>query len=529
MTYREGSMLARLASLAIVGALVTAAVSACSLILDTGNLPTPDGAPDARFDADPSMLRIESVEPMVIHEGVGTGGGRPAQIFVDAPNLIAGATIEIAWEDAGLPEEEPDPELVDSVVSGGRQAIGLSIRVPELATLDEGATRAILVTVTQSVGGGPISATFTVDVKGHAPFVATDTIDTDALDPARIYSSISFPVATRATGELPLVLRTVGPVTLEAAIDVSGIGAAGTGGPGAGGCIGGTGGEPLELGGRGQAGACGDGGGTGGDSGANGGGGGYGTEGNGGAGIGGAASGVAMLVPLAPQPAGPNHGNGGGGGGAGSLGVQGGDGGHGGGVVAIFASGRITVGNDGRVTASGGEGTAGGGGVTPGGAGGGGSGGAILLHSDVGIEGGTGILATASGGASDGGNPGGVGRIRIDNPAGTRTTNPTATYGASWPTNAPTIVRDDGGRITTSLVGTNGCYGFKLTRATLDAEGAGCGGDLDRALPGEVELQLSDAGLNRLCVRWTATATAEGVPDGPETETCIDVVYLQAD
>src|SRR5688572_11995545 len=348
-------MLARLAPLAIVGGLVTAAVSACSLILDTGNLPTPDGAPDARYDADPSMLRIEDVEPAAIDEGVGTGGGRPAQIFVDAPNLIAGATIEVAWEDTGLPEEEPDPELVDSVVSSGRQALGLSIRVPELPTLDEGATRAIRVTVTQLVDGTPISATATIDVRGHVPFVATAAIDTDALDPQRLYSSISFPVDTHATGSLPLILRTVGPVTIEAQVDVSGIGAAGTGGPGAGGCIGGAGAADLELGGQGQAGACGDGGGAGGAAGADGGGGGYGTEGNGGDGIGGAASGAAMLVPLSPQPAGANHGNGGGGGGAGTLG-QGGDGGHGGGVVAIFAAGRITIGTNGRVAATGGDG-----------------------------------------------------------------------------------------------------------------------------------------------------------------------------
>jgi hypothetical protein len=505
---------------AVAGAAV--ALAGCSFVLDTGDLPAnpPDAMP--LVDADPSRLSLGSPEPALIDEAVGTGGGRPAVIYLPAPNLVASATVAIAWEDTTLPVDEPVPELVESAASGRRQAIGLVVRVPELPALAEGATRRVLVTVTQPAGGDVVTQTTTFDVAGHDPLVAGAALDTGALDPARLYSSIAFPVNTRATGDRPLVLRSVGPVTVDAEVDVSGRGAANGAagnGAGAGGCAGGAGADDPLLGGQGQSGACGDGGGGGGPTEIDGGGGGFGSDGDGD--IGGDSQGNAMLVPLAAQPDGVNHGNGGGGGGADSVTGAGGDGGHGGGVVAIFAGGSIAIGANGRFLANGGNGTS----SANGGAGGGGSGGGVLLHSAVAITGGAGVVARAAAGTSSGGNAGGVGRIRIDVPSGTLNASPTPTYGPAWEANAPAIVRGDG-TVSIGASATNGCFGMRLENAALAVTDPGCGNALDRSLPGDVPLRLSADGLNRVCARWTTTDGAGGVTAGPETETCIDLVYL---
>jgi hypothetical protein len=530
----DADMLSRLAPVVIGAAVLSGTVAACSLILDTGDLPAIDAVfidahpPDANLDASAMGISIVSIDPITIDEGVGTGGGRPAQIYMKTNNLLPNATISVAWADG---DTENPPELVGSMLSlpnGG--AVGISVRVPELDTLDElpgtdPVTRDITVTITQTDGGGgSYMATETITVKGHDALVVTGNVVTDALDPERVYTSVTLGnTATaagsstiRATGTRPLIYNAIGSIVVWWNLDAN---AAGTS-PGAGGCAAGTGGAGSLLGGSpGTAGGCATSGGDGGDAdgglgagGSPGGGGGFGAAGDGNPPGAGVESGVPMLVPFTPQPSGVHHGNGGGGGGGALLSQNGVAGGGGGGAIGLTAGGTVEV--HGSITTNGAPGATTGG---SGGDGGGGSGGAIMIRSVAPITAGT---LSAVGGTAAGTNAGAPGRIRVDAPQVALTANPPHHPGPAWPTTTPTLV--DSASITVRLAGV-GCHG--MIGATVTS--GGCADQADALLAADVTLSLVP-GLNRICALWDTTTIATPTQGLREARSCVDVVYVDS-
>jgi hypothetical protein len=527
----DAPMLSRLAPVVIGAAVLSGTVGACSLILDTGDLPTaPNDAPvdarppDANLDANPMAISIMSVEPLTIHEGVGTGGGRPAQIYMKTNNLLPNATVSIAWADGS--DVDP-PELVESMITvkdGG--AVGLSIRIPETEALDEvagedPAQRELTITVVQmDPDGASYMATTNLAVKGHDALVVTGNVVTDTLDPDRIYTSVKLGETAgsgtiRAVGSRPLIYNAIGAITVNSNIDVSGNGFASNGSatPGAGGCRGGLGNPDVLLGGPGDPGACGvSGGSAGAASGGAGGGGGYGTAGSGNAAGAGEVAGNAMLVPFTAAAAGgENHGNGGGGGGASSLLGPGTAGGHGGGAVGLTAGGALEI--HGTISANGAAGNGGGGG---GGKGGGGSGGAILLRSATAIPAAT---LSANGGTAANSAAGGAGRIRVDAPQLSATASPPVVAGPSWSETTPTLVTSPTFTARINGTGCQGVYGAEISNG-------GCIDPRDAALPNDITITLAP-GFNRVCTLWTGTEDAGGTEARAEAKSCVDIVYLQ--
>jgi hypothetical protein len=513
----------RLASLALYGTLATG----CSLILDTGDLPNASDAPipdapplppDAMLpDADPTMISVRGTEPMELHDGDGSDGGRPVVLLIDAPNLVSTATLVAAWEEATT---DPDIIVEETVVSGARQHAALVLRVPVLPELDAGQTRNLVVTISQAGIDIPI----TIPVRGHDELTISAPITTSPNPHAGIYySTITITGNVVVSGNEPLVLHATGSITLDGTLDASAVGNTNTGRPGPGGCAGGAGGTLVAA--PGQPGGCTPGGGGGGGETAPGSGGSFGTEGGGGAP--GMLVGNAMLVPLVPSGSTANRGNGGGGGGAllGLGAVAGAAAGNGGGVLALYAGGTFHV-TSGALRANGSPGSA----SLLSGDGGSGSGGAIFVRS-TGQIGATGTWATATGAsAAESGGAGGAGRVRVDSPSGSVGADPGATYGPAWATDVPAIVTDPSPRLTAALRATAGCYGIVVpTMATLVEAGADpctSGANMfDRTLPGDVEIDLA-FGHNRLCARYTRAALAIEFGALEEASSCVDVVWL---
>jgi hypothetical protein len=427
--------------------------SGCSLILDTNDLPKNvdgppqpmfDAPPDARYaDANPINLHLDSADPAVIDEGVGTDGGRPAVVTIEAGDLLASATVEVAWVDTGT----PDGVMIEtSVVSGGRMKIALALRVPVNDLQPEGVMRPLRITATQMVGGMPVSADLDIMVRGHdeldlvAPTNLDTTLPAYAPDVVRSRITIADGITVTASGLNPLYLTSIGELRIDGVLDASATGA----GPGPGGCVGGV---------PGAGGGCTQGAGGGGIAAApmsagSGGGGSYGTMGTGNAG---AVTGNPPLVPLGFLTDHPeNRGHGGAGGATGALGAGNpGRGGHGGGTVVLVAGGAVHVGANGRVLANGEPGVNDSS-LNVAGDGGGGSGGAILIRSTAAIDAmptvpwaiAIGLNQPAQSTAGKGGN----GRIRIDTPIGAvgPMGNPAATLGPTWKTPEVLVTGDSG-------------------------------------------------------------------------------------
>lgn len=510
-----------------LGLAAVLASSACTLVFNTDELPNRDADPiaidadidapvDAPIDADPSMLSLATIDPAITDEAVGSSG-RPLLVLITATNLVDESTIDLAW-DPDEPTPLPPATLVGMpVISGATGHIALALAIPEIpgAAFGEGdPPRMLRIGVTPQTG---TRQTITMMVRLHDELALAGTID--AATPAfeeRTYSSITTTGAVTVTGARPLRLAAYGAIAINHAITVPP--------PNAGGCPGGNGGP--AGGSSGGTAACGAGSGAGGAGstvgpGTAGGGGGFGSMGGGGGG--GMVAGNPMLVPFL---GGPNHSAGGGGGG-GSLLNPGGAGGPGGGSVHVRAGGAVQVGAGGRIFANGGPGAAG---VGSGGDGGGGSGGAILIQSGAPIEyagGAPFAWLSAIGGTGASNNGGGVGRIRIDDPAGGGAIagNPAHHGGPTFDVAAlPLIVRDPALMVTAR--GDSQCALITPPpNPPLDT----CNAMSDRQLlPAGTTLRFAlTPGRNTLCAHWTGGAMIGGTAGLPEARTCVDVLYVE--
>lgn len=490
--------------------------AACSLVLDPGNLPpqTDAQAIDAPVIIDPSLLHIDSVAPMMIPEGAGTGGSRRALIVVTGVSLLPDGVVTAELM-GPTPSRLP---FTRSASFDGKKA-GLAVEVPVMGDCSSG-SRTIRITWTQ---GAASQSTEAVKVQ------CLPELTSAPVGPlAPLYSRVVLDqaAAIHLGGAAPIRIEAVADVVLRAPLDVdaSGVDA------GAYGCAGGAPSNP---------GSCGAGGGKPGQNGAGltaaggGGGGGFGGPGRDGeapSGTGGAPTGSDTLVPLDD---GGNRGNGGGGGGKSTANRDGGPGGGGGGVIYLRANGDLTVGDidghRGAISARGGDGPSVGPALTPGGGGGGGSGGAILVRVGGMITaragwltapGGTGALKGAGMWATQGGD-GGVGRVRIDAAEGAvgsvaaMATSATTFRGPAWDKDTPWLVDVEATAPPLVLRGQPGrAFGLRVNDTALAA----------MATPGpDGSVMLGNLplvrGANKIC------AVAEPMMLQPESLSCIDVFY----
>ncbi|HUH04848.1 MAG TPA: hypothetical protein VML75_22780 [Kofleriaceae bacterium] len=405
--------------------------SACSVIYDGDGFQYKDATPpDAMIDAfvapdvDVGALELASLEPPQIFEGEGCvpdgeGGCDPASravaILVRGDSIAPDAVITL--DGGGF-----DQVVVPATISASGLLAAFEVSIPVMATLPDGDTAIITVTVSQA----DVSKSLDLTVRGLDELIATRDAPAGTLGVLRPrYSSVHFDAPVIFTGTEPARVIATAEIVVDAALSVRGAhaGEGGAGGPG--GCSGGAAIAP---------GTCEAGGGQGGDH-SGGGGGGHGTTGTSGGGAnggtGGGPSGTAELVPLGGVGLTAARGHGGGGGGKGALSdnASGGPGGGGGGVLELTSSGALRFTENGSVDAIGGTGGPGTGLTCSlgahGGGGGGGSGGAVLLRGRVIVEdSGTGArvdLAGGDGGVDTaggciGGGKGSVGRVRLDSP-----------------------------------------------------------------------------------------------------------------
>jgi hypothetical protein len=482
-------------------------VGGCSLIYNTGNIP--HQPPDAMLDAPlvPTALHVKDLSPLMIDEGQGDGGSRPAVLVLHGENFVTGAQVVIS---------SPASISVDN-----SQAMvshdGTLLAVPVTAHVDpagEGTRVTLAVQVTQPDGMG---GTVTQPLIGTAPTLyAHDELMTTTTAPKQLYSKIQLLTALGSLppGGSPFILRSV------SSLEIAGISAKGGDASGMTAGVAGIGGNPG--GGQDTKGAGSGGGekGTDGNSallggiGGDGGGGGFATAGGVGGDNGGGAGGVAMGDDgISNYMANSSSGGGGGGRNAGLTGGFGtaGGGGGGGGVIELTAGGDLMTG---AIDVSGGVGA--GGGASPGGCGGGGgTGGVIVLRAGGMLSAGTltatgGGGGTATGSATGMGGAGSVGRIRWDNAAvGTVSASPAAVRGPSF-VSAPLIATDP----TLSIVGAPGKTVTPYINGTAGSEIS-----LDGS--GNASVTLTVAGYNRVCV-----VVAGGILYNDASSECIDVAYL---
>src|SRR6185503_10578740 len=151
-------------------AIASTALAGCSLIYNPNNLPgppseagidaPPDAPPDAEIilDADPTKLELVEIAPSTIDEGQGDGGSRPALVVIGGHQIVDNnLSVEIK-ADSGTALLTLGTPIVAK--NGNWIAIAVTAHVdPALAA---GATRALTVTVTQTVppesGGGTKTA-----------------------------------------------------------------------------------------------------------------------------------------------------------------------------------------------------------------------------------------------------------------------------------------------------------------------------------------------------------------------------------
>ncbi|GEM_PF-3984641 len=391
----------------------TAVLSAgCSVFFNPDNIHKGDGSiriidasDDAQLQdsqvigiADPTMIRVESAYPLMLDEGTGAYGSRPAIVALHGDNFVKEtANLSVTFTPSTA------ATLIDLKVSSDHKYVVLAVSVPIDTSCAPPNAIPVMVTVTQDDGmGGTATAHLTDAFSIHCLNELTANVESVALDAK--YSTIDLAAALtftpQAVATRAAILRSASHIVIAGAVAASAAGAS----PGPGGGIGGGANAPGTGPGHGQKGLGGVG------SGGGGGGAGFviagkaGTGNGAGDGLGGVATGDPWLASyVTNQPSG-------GGGGQSSTSV-GGLGGAGGGMIELTASGDISVA---AVTATGGNSTAG---TAPAGAGGAGAGGVILLRTGGTIA--TGALAVAPGTTIGNGGASSNGRIRIDAAAGT--------------------------------------------------------------------------------------------------------------
>ncbi len=494
----------------------------CSLIYSSDRLPAVNDAPPA--DVEPMKLTLERVSPVVLLEGQGDGGSRPAMLVIYGTNIAAGATVKITAHQGEL----NNPSLIIDDATAVVDAYGQSIAVPIKLNVDANigprapATSPSIrldVTVTQPAPFTDIRATLGDDedpvltLQGLPELTETPTammLD----DP--LYSKIDATDIPTANRTAPLILRSTSSITIRGTGSLA-LNALGQN-PGPGGARGGNGGQPGLTG---SPGAQGDGAGGGRP---NGGGAGFAQMGDPGNGAAGPTAGDASLTTLDS----PNRGSGGAGGkGQDAVlgGNRGGAGGGGGGTLELTAGGDLTI--MAAIEANGGKGGEGNGGGNAGAtAGGGGSGGVVLLRAGRTLA----VAApgvTATGGPRGDGNgsagKGSDGRIRIDapDPMVTIMSSPRVEYrGPMFDPMTPMVVREEKPRL--SLVG----QGSALIKYTIESEEGTTLGPIEITLGsnGKTTVPLGMPlfrGLNRLCALVTGVTERRD-----EAENCITLAYL---
>ncbi|HZJ67961.1 MAG TPA: hypothetical protein VFD36_30865, partial [Kofleriaceae bacterium] len=151
-------------------AIAATALAGCSLIYNPNNLPgppneagidaPPDAPPDAEIilDADPSKLELLEIAPSAIDEGQGDGGSRPALLVIGGHQIVESNTTVAITAASGTAQLT----LGTPVIAKNGNWIAITVTAHVDPTLAAGATRALTVTVTQTLppeaGGGTVMA-----------------------------------------------------------------------------------------------------------------------------------------------------------------------------------------------------------------------------------------------------------------------------------------------------------------------------------------------------------------------------------
>jgi len=353
-------------------------------------------------DADLAALALDDVSPDQVYEGEGSHASAPPVVF-----LIEGSNIA---EDATVTPSRGDVVVLQTETSSDGTMLAVSLRIPVIAALGEGASEMLTLTVAQP--GASDSVELTLEGLDELDISTAELSATGEL-----YSQIRVQQNVQLTGNEPARLRATGQIVIDGSLSASGTNSPLPGAPGPGGCVGGTAENDGSCGGGGLAGAYGD------PLGSGGGGGSCTGEGSQGE-LSGGLPGTANCVLFFQSFGSTNQGNGGGGGGTSPTGT-GGLGGGGGGSLELTAGASIKIGAN--VSANGGNGLPGSGtGCTEhGGGGGGGSGGMLLVRAPViertagmiRAEGGLGGESGGPGSACAAGGDGGKGSVRVDSGA----------------------------------------------------------------------------------------------------------------
>lgn len=466
----------------VLGAL---ALAGCELLYDPDNLPSPIDAPDGHI-LNLDDPRITGVGPLVLLEGQGTGGSKPAILTLTGSDMARDATVALTPVNAQGSAPMIEIDNAHAVRSIGGEVLAVPVTLPidkTRGTTAPGEDVALTVQITQTGSNGspvmssPFEGKLTLR---NLPELEIPISDSRTLAPR--YSAVTVGMTTDSkitaiTNPSPAVIRAVGSIVLgNVHADASGK----TPGPG-----GGVGGDAGKAGGGMGGGAAGS------------------TLVAGG---GGAISSDELITAFATS--------GGGGGGGGTN-----PGGGGGGTLEITAGGTLTVG---AITANGANGQSGVSG------GGGGSGGAIILRSGALAMFGAVTTTGGAGGVSTGsllpnGGPGGGGRLRYDVP-------PPFTAPAMLPAHRRGVAFDPSTAIN-PLVTNNQHQVLRVWGAAASTEFTVfiLGPDGNTTASTTVTLGSASAditptlsiGYNRVCV-----TPPLGNPTIEESSNCIDIAYV---
>jgi hypothetical protein len=472
----------------------------CSLLYNPNNLPP---LPiDAAVDATgvlPDLLAITAVGPLVLLEGQGTGGSRPAILAIEGNNIASDATVTLVPVDAqgAAPVIEVDNAHAVHALGGTVLAVPVTLPVDPNRGKPNAIDVMLTVQVTQMGASGtpvvvPLAGKLTLR---NLPELDTAITEVTAL--ASRYSQVSVSAGLSFTAHAnasPVVIRAVGAIDFgmgDVHVDALGQtpgpggnagGAKGANGGGAGG------GRPSGLLSGGLLAAAS--------------GGGYGTAGTPGGAVGNANATPGGLATgddfLKSYPTNASSGGGGG---------DNNPGGGGGGTLELTAGGTLTVG---KVSANGGS---------AGGNAGGGSGGAILLRSGANATLGAITANGGSGGGSGGG--GGVGRVRYDVLSLAGTAPPGARRGVVFdPSGGNIPLATNDAHQPLRVVSTTGATDYKVfvlnKDGTTTASTTVTFGSSSAVITPTLVL-----GYNRICVTPPGST-----PDIVESTNCLDIAYV---
>lgn len=482
---------------AVVGASIS---MGCSLLYNPNNLPAleVDAAVDAHIVA-PDLLALTAVGPLVLLEGQGTGGSRPAILAIEGNDIASDATVTLVPVAAQGPAPVIEVDNAHAVHALGGTVLAVPVTLP--VDPDRGTPNPVDVMLTVQVTQMGASGTpVVVPLAGKLTLrnlPELDTAVTEVTALAAKYSQVNVSAGLAFTAHAnasPVAIRAVGSIDFGMG-EVHADGGGQTPGPGgnAGGAKGANGGgagggRPAgALSGGLLAAASGGGYGTAGGPG--------GAIGNANANPGGLATGDDFIKSYATNT------SGGGGGGDNNPG------GGGGGTIELTAGGTLTVG---KVSANGGS---------AGGNGGGGSGGAIVLRSGANATLGVITVNGGSGGGSGGG--GGVGRVRYDAPSLVGTAPPGARRGVAFDASGGSIpLATHDAHQPLRVVSTIGSTDFKVFVLSEDGTTT-ASTSVTFGSSSAVITPTLVPGYNQVCV------TPPGItPDILESTNCLDIAYV---